>query len=96
MESLVLIPKKVIDKILTNQENLLKKINRISSDKKNPADYFKYITEAEAQVLLDKKQTWFWKFRTEGKLGYTKVGSTIYYKKEDINKLFDDNFQKPF
>jgi len=96
MDSFVLIPKEFLEKIKANQENLLKRINQLTSSKKNPADFFKYITEAEAQVLLDKKATWFWKQRTEGKLGYTKVGKTIYYRKEDINKLLEDNFQKPF
>lgn len=96
MESLVLIPKELLDKIISNQELLINKINKLFSLKTNTGENFKYISEADAQKLLNKKSTWFWKQRTEGKLAYTKVGNTIYYKKEDINKLFENNFKDTF
>lgn len=96
METFVLIPKETLENILNNQEKIIKKLDQLSSEKKNLVHFFKYISESEAQTILMKKQTWFWKQRTEGKLAYTKVGNTVYYKKEDINKLFDDNFQGVF
>jgi hypothetical protein len=49
-----------------------------------------YITEKEAGRILGKKTTWFWNLRNEGILPYTKVGSTVYYDKEDLKKLLDN------
>ncbi|WPP47961.1 helix-turn-helix domain-containing protein [Catalinimonas niigatensis] len=48
-----------------------------------------YVTEKEACKLLGKKTTWFWKLRKDGELPFTKVGSTVYYDKEDLKRLLD-------
>ena len=96
MDSFVIIPKDILEKIISNQDKLLNRINQLFKQKISPADAFEYITEADAQKLLNKRATWFWKQRTEGKIAFTKVGNTIYYRKEDINKLFKDNFNETF
>ena len=48
-----------------------------------------YISQKEAQKLLDRKTTWFWSMRKNGYLPFSKVGNKIYYSKADIIKLLD-------
>ena len=50
-----------------------------------------YIPESEAKKLLDKKTTWFWQMRTNGKLPFSKVGNKVFYQKSDIVKLLENN-----
>jgi len=96
MDSFVLVPKNILDKLITNQEKLFNKISEISTTKNNINNSFKYISESEAQTLLNKGSTWFWKMRTEGKIGYTKVGNSIFYLKTEIDELLDKNFIPKF
>lgn len=96
MESFVLVPKNILDKIISNQEKLFNKLKDISDAKNNINNSFKYIPESEAQILLNKGSTWFWKMRTEGKVGYTKVGNSIFYLKTEIDELLDKNFTPKF
>lgn len=96
MESFVLVPKNILDKLISNQEKLFNKLKDISDAKNNINNSFKYIPESEAQILLNKGSTWFWKMRTEGKVGYTKVGNSIFYLKTEIDELLDKNFTPKF
>ena len=53
-----------------------------------------YITEKEARVIFQRRSTWFWQMRKEGKLPFSKVGKTIYYSKVDIKTLFEQGKTK--
>jgi hypothetical protein len=48
-----------------------------------------YITEKEARTIFQRKSTWFWQMRKEGKLPFSKIGKTIYYSKAEIKNLFE-------
>jgi len=92
MEDMVIIPKKQLDEIQKTQSEILKKLNQLSSTDKKVNK--KYISENEAKEILGKKTTWFWLQRTNGVLQYSKVGNQIFYKLEDIEKLFEDSICK--
>lgn len=96
MDNLVLIPEKELNTILDNQKKILKKLENISINKDQSSFNFKYIPEEKAKIVLGKKATWFWQQRTQGKLAYSKVGNTIFYLLEDINKMLDDNLIEKF
>ena len=42
METFTIVPKEILERIISNQELILTKINHFSSEKKNSADFFKY------------------------------------------------------
>lgn len=46
-----------------------------------------YVSESDAKNLLNRKTTWFWQQRKSGSLEYKKIGSTVYYKKDDLMNL---------
>jgi len=96
MENLVIIPAKELKAILDNQNKILKLLENISIDKTQKKYEFNYLKEEDAKKILGKKSTWFWKQRTEGKLSYSKIGNSIFYKRTEIEKLFDDNLLDKF
>jgi predicted DNA-binding transcriptional regulator AlpA len=51
-----------------------------------------YISEDDAVKLLGKAKIWFWRKRKEGLIPHKKLGSTVFYLKDDLFNLFD-NFE---
>ncbi|MBS2099129.1 hypothetical protein [Carboxylicivirga linearis] len=49
-----------------------------------------YISEKDAKIEFNRKTTWFWNQRNNGKLSYKKLGSTVYYLKQDLLNLLSD------
>jgi len=49
-----------------------------------------YISEKDAKVEFNRKTTWFWNQRNNGKLSYKKLGGTVYYLKQDLLNLLSD------
>lgn len=91
-DEFIIVPKQQLDEILKNQSEILKKLNQLSTSEKKVSK--KYISENEAKEILGKGTTWFWQQRTNGVLPYSKVGNQIFYKLEDIEKLFEDSICK--
>lgn len=50
-----------------------------------------WISEAEAQKLLDLKETSLWALRKRGKIVYSKIGSKTFYSLKSIEKLLTKN-----
>jgi hypothetical protein len=91
-DEFIIVPKHQLEEILKNQSEIIRKLNHISNSEKKVTP--KYISETEAKEILKKKTTWFWQQRTNGVLPYSKVGNQIFYKLEDIEKLFEDSICK--
>nr|WP_321451475.1 hypothetical protein [uncultured Carboxylicivirga sp.] len=49
-----------------------------------------YIAEKDAKVEFNRKTTWFWNQRNNGRLAYKKLGGTVYYLKQDLLNLLSD------
>ena len=49
-----------------------------------------YISEDDAVKLLGKAKIWFWRKRKEGFIPHKKLGSTIFYLKDDLFNLFEE------
>lgn len=54
----------------------------------------RHVPEREAKKLLQKGTTWFWEQRKAGNLDYAKVGNTIYYRLEDLERLIEENYSR--
>lgn len=53
-----------------------------------------YITEEKAQKVLGKKKSWFSNLRIFDKFPFTKLGSTVWYKKDDLLQLLHNAYTK--
>lgn len=84
---LYLIPQSIIDSIKEDQQKILELLSNSSSNQ----NLGNYISEFDAKKLLGRQTTWFWGMRTSGQLMFTKIGNKIFYSKEDIIKLLDEN-----
>ena len=50
-----------------------------------------WLTNKEAQEYLGLSRPTLQRYRSSGKLPFSKVGGNIYYRREDIEKLLEDN-----
>ena len=82
-----------------NQYNeLLKKIDEVKTSldekQKNPKDVFVDNQEFLQLMNISKRtaQTW----RDEGVVSFSQIGSKIYYRMSDIEKLLEKNYNKAF
>lgn len=87
---MVLVSQDHLDRLELKLEEILDAVQ--NRDRQSPA-IGKYISEQEAKKLLNKSTTWLWEQRTKGKLPSSKVGSTNYYRTEDIEALIEENFR---
>ncbi len=83
-----LIPGPLLRQLIEGQAEILSRLNAagVSADSKNLGEY---ISETEAKKLLNKKTTWFWNMRKSELLPFSKIGNTVYYKKQDILELLN-------
>lgn len=73
----------------------LKKLTDVLADKqKNPEDTFLDNQEFMQLMNISKRtaQTW----RDEGIISFSQIGSKIYYRMSDVQKLLDNNYKKSF
>lgn len=86
--NLVLVPVQLVDEIkqLLNEF----KLNHSSQQEVNTS-LGEFISEKEARKILDRKTTWFYEQRRSGRLPYSKVGSKVYYKRENLFNLLKNN-----
>jgi hypothetical protein len=68
--------------------------NALEEKQKNPADAFLDNQEFLQLMNISKRtaQTW----RDEGIISFSQVGSKIYYRMSDVQKLLDSNYNKAF
>lgn len=94
-QSYLIVPKELLEEISENQKKILALLENGSA---SPADNHigNYIPESDAKTLLGKKTTWFWKMRTSGRLPFSKVGSKVFYDRNDIINLLNNNKKNSF
>jgi len=82
----LLVPQEDVEEI----RNTLRDIKGQLSGNKNKVKVLgDYISEKEAQELLNRKTTWFWQKRKSGELSGKKAGNQWFYKKEDIIRFIE-------
>ena len=62
----------------------------IKSENERVREVNGYISEDDAVKLLGKAKIWFWRKRKEGNIPHKKLGSTVFYLKDDLFNLFED------
>jgi hypothetical protein len=86
--NLVVVPAQLVDEIKQLLNEI--KLNQ-SSQKEVNTSLGEFISEKEARKILDRKTTWFYEQRRSGRLPYSKVGSKVYYKRENLFNLLKNN-----
>ena len=87
-QNLVLVPIEMLDEIKQLINDL--RSNKNESIEK-PEVLGEFIAEKDARNLLGRKTTWFYEQRRSGRLPYSKVGSKVYYKRDDLFNLLTNN-----
>jgi len=71
------------DKIIENQQHILKILKNFEPDK-HPSLSDDFISEHDAKIAFGRGTTWFWDQRKNKGLSSIKIGATHWYKKSDI------------
>jgi hypothetical protein len=69
---------------------LLEQIRKIV-ESQNTASIKKWLKSTEVRKLLNISPGTLQNLRINGTLSYTKIGGTIYYENQDIDKLLEHN-----
>ena len=90
MEAIILSTQQYKD--LVNRLDDLNK--RLEEKQKKPQDTFLDNQEFLQLMNISKRtaQTW----RDEGVISFSQIGSKIYYRMSDVQKLLDNNYRKAF
>lgn len=90
MEAIILSTQQYKD--LVNRLDELNK--KLEEKQKNPQDTFLDNQEFLQLMNISKRtaQTW----RDEGVISFSQIGSKIYYRMSDVQKLLDNNYRKAF
>jgi hypothetical protein len=76
---------------LTRLEDLLKEIKQIIQPGQSQPK--KWLKSSEVRKMLNISPGTLQNLRINGTLRFTKMGSIMYYKLEDINKVLEENGQ---
>jgi len=79
-------------KDLVNRLDILNK--RLDENQKKPEDSFLDNQELVKLLSISKRTAQSW--RDEGKISFSQIGSKIYYKMSDVQKLLETNYRKAF
>ncbi|CAM1346923.1 helix-turn-helix domain-containing protein [Tenacibaculum insulae] len=79
-------------KELVNRLDVLNK--RLEEKQKSPNDTFLDNQEFIQLMNISKRTCQFW--RDEGKIAFSQIGSKIYYRMSDVQKLLDKNYKAAF
>jgi hypothetical protein len=76
-------------------ESLFNKVEQIydaliNGASKATSDLNGFVSEDDATKLIGKSKTWLWRKRADGSLAFHKLGSKIYYVKDDLLNLFQE------
>ena len=85
IKTLARVPHEFLEEI---KDALLKLLKLTDKEKDQLPDI---LSEKEAQKLLGIKTTWIFDMRKTGRLPYSKLGSKVFYKKEDLFNLMQKN-----
>lgn len=90
MEAIILSVQQYED--LVNRLDILNK--KLEEDHKRPEDDFLDNQEFIQLLNISKRTAQSW--RDEGRISFSQIGSKIYYRMCDVQKLLDANYKKAF
>jgi hypothetical protein len=82
-QTFILLPEETFERIIKILEKIEKSFAEIEG--KTQPILGEYIPQTVAMEKLDRKETWFYERRKNGKLPGTKVGRSYYYRIEDLD-----------
>ena len=90
MEAIIL-SKDQFDELVAKMNEVLEKLNSKTAPKQ---EVFLDNEEFIAMMKISRRTAQNW--RDEGKISFSQVGSKIYYKLSDVEKLMQDYYNKSF
>jgi hypothetical protein len=79
-----------VEDLMEFKIELLEQIKKIV-ESQNTASIKKWLKSTEVRKLLNISPGTLQNLRINGTLAYTKIGGTIYYENQDIDKLLENN-----
>jgi hypothetical protein len=92
MNSIILLQSEAYDQLQQNTFAYLKKL--LEKDREKPA--IEWLDNKEAIKLLSVSSRTLQNWRDNGLLGFSQIGSKIYYSRQDIDLMLQQHHCKPF
>jgi hypothetical protein len=73
------------------KDELFAELRQLNITAGNASPAKKWMKSAEVREMLDISPGTLQNFRINGTLRFTKIGSLVFYKREDIEKILEDN-----
>lgn len=73
----------------------VEEVKALLQKEKSQEDFPELLRTSEVKKILKLKDSSLATLRLNGTLPFVKIGGTIYFKKEDIQKLIDENYSLP-
>ncbi len=87
----IIIKQEQYDQLISKVEAILLSLD---VKQKKPEDSFLDNQELIKLLNISKRTAQSW--RDEGKISFSQIGSKIYYKMSDVQKLLETNYRKAF
>lgn len=87
----VILPKEQFEELLQRMDKIQ---TALVEKQKEPKDVFLDNQEFLQVMNISKRTAQSW--RDEGIVSFSQVGSKIYYRMSDVQKLLDNNYRKAF
>ncbi len=87
----IIIKQEQYDQLISKVEAILLSLDE---NQKKPEDSFLDNQELVKLLSISKRTAQSW--RDEGKISFSQIGSKIYYKMSDVQKLLETNYRKAF
>lgn len=91
-QAFLLVPKDELDEIKSVLNDIKSCVNKKDNNKNHSLG--EYISEKEAQEMLNRKTTWFWQKRKSGQLTGKKAGNQWFYHKKDIISFIEQGIME--
>lgn len=92
MNNIILLQSEAYDQLQQNTFAYLKKL--LQEDREKSA--IEWLDNKEATKLLNASSRTLQNWRDSGLLGFSQVGSKIYYSRQDIDLMLQQHHRKPF
>lgn len=66
-------------------------MDNLNSIKRTSSTLEDWISEPKVMEILNLKATSLWKLKSTGELPYSKIGKRVFYKRQDIVQLLENN-----
>ena len=93
MEEITILTKSQLEKVISNA---IQRVVTTQQEVTKEGEQKRWLTNKEVSEMLSVTPRTLQNLRDKGEIGFSKVGSKIYYKQSDLNAFLESHYHKAF